>query len=588
MTSLLRTFKWPETPPATITLGVSTFGPRGEIDGLRQFIPESCRLPTYSEGALAHAGLRLIALAFDDGPAVVCDYQELSSPERLALLDAVLNRGHVLFGHHIGGDLAFLMREATRLGIEITGGPQVVDTAHILRLLTDQDPHLLPDKGRMSLETCVREFLEYSIPRPPVGSNERPSQADAASLGQRVDAVRKLVDEFFSGDAGRRVDRLMKALCFEGTAAWHVARMAARGIAVDFRRFLEMTGTLAKQHLAEREGIRLSTGIDDLNDRTFGRFLVAQGVDLPLSASGVPRCTTGVLNVVRDQHPSIPLFLSYRKTKSELDAVLSLWSGFDAVTERIYADWTSWSAPSGRMSAAKPNLLGLPKSVRSIFIPSKSDGALVVADLSQIQVRVVAKVSGCSRLSGEFLNGGDVHRALAAQIYGKTEEEISSDERRAAKAGVFGFLFGGGINAFVEAQHNRGNMIDFSDAKRIKESFEATFPGVAAWQQETFTAVDRSRSEGLVKATTGGIPYTARAGTEALNYPVQAVDAVILKRFLMEADNRGWSTVCVVHDEVIVEDASVAEVVDLLEQIGTEVLDFPVEAEGDSRASWAA
>tara|TARA_Y100000815_G_scaffold247901_1_gene248638 strand:+ start:2659 stop:3537 length:879 start_codon:yes stop_codon:yes gene_type:complete len=292
--------------------------------------------------------------------------------------------------------------------------------------------------------------------------------------------------------------------------------------------------------------------------------------------------------VVRDQHPSIPLFLSYRKTKSELDAVLSLWSGFDAVTERIYADWTSWSAPSGRMSAAKPNLLGLPKSVRSIFIPSKSDGALVVADLSQIQVRVVAKVSGCSRLSGEFLNGGDVHRALAAQIYGKTEEEISSDERRAAKAGVFGFLFGGGINAFVEAQHNRGNMIDFSDAKRIKESFEATFPGVAAWQQETFTAVDRSRSEGLVKATTGGIPYTARAGTEALNYPVQAVDAVILKRFLMEADNRGWSTVCVVHDEVIVEDASVAEVVDLLEQIGTEVLDFPVEAEGDSRASWAA
>lgn len=262
------------------------------------------------------------------------------------------------------------------------------------------------------------------------------------------------------------------------------------------------------------------------------------------------------------------------------------------------------AADSGRFSCTDPNLQQVPSDhtapgLRATFRPAMPN-VLVVADYAQIELRVAAHLAPCAALAEVFTEGRDPHRATAATLTGKPETEVTSHERKLAKAVNFGFLFGMGADRFREyARTGYGVEIEPAEAVRAREAFFATFPGIAAWHRKT---ADRCRRGGklLVRTVLGrrkrfeGERISVPA---ALNIPVQGTAAEGFKRamtkLLPELRALGARGVLVVHDEYLAEaPAEVAEVVRtrmievMQDAMATVVTRVPIVVEARVAGSW--
>jgi len=583
--------------PNVVFLDIETFGPTGTPKVLNALCPKGITPPEDHGGlSLAKGKIAVVSFGWDEEPIEMYEYRAMTDQQRREILAAIFG-APALCGHNIGFDLSFLMKDALRLGVQIpTDEPMVIDTLQLARLhhaqarqvpASDYDGR---SAGIIKRESSLKWLSWYHLG---VDVDKTFQQADwsgpispgMAEYAKRdVELVRDLVLKAFP----ETIAAYNAVIEFEGAAVWNVAKMATRGFPVDAAALLKMTLELSDRYTKGLAEFCKLSGCNGLSVVEFRKFLLSNGIELPLTPSGTQRqCNQEVLHLLRDQHPAIALYLDLTGLKQRLDKLLNLWIALDPNTDRVHGLWTSWSAPSGRMASSKPNLLGLPKDIRGPFVGPDATLPIVVADLGQIQVRVVAKLSGCSKLCREFSTGGDVHRALAAQIHRIPANDVTPDQRKQAKAGTFGFLFGCGVETFVESQLKNGTLVDFAEAERIKTSFERAFPGVRRWQREGFEKA-RRHPRGYRGATIGGIPYTAYGGNQVLNYPVQAVDAVIMKLFLMAAERHGWQTLCLIHDEVVVAGATADEVRAVLEEIGTDLLDFPVTADCQEKMSWAA
>jgi DNA polymerase-1 len=185
---------------------------------------------------------------------------------------------------------------------------------------------------------------------------------------------------------------------------------------------------------------------------------------------------------------------------------------------------------------------------------------LVIADYAQIELRVAAHLAPCDAMRTVFREGRDPHRATAATITGKREDEITAHERKLAKAVNFGFLFGMGAPRFREyAREGYGVELDDAQARRAREAFLATFPGIAAWHRKV-AALERERGPVVVRTALGRrkrFPAGKLAFNAALNIPVQGTAADGFKRAMIELHPKlrglGGRGVLVVHDEYIAE-----------------------------------
>jgi len=221
---------------------------------------------------------------------------------------------------------------------------------------------------------------------------------------------------------------------------------------------------------------------------------------------------------------------------------------------------------SGRFSCASPNLQQLPAEhtapgLRKTFCAPEGS-CLVVADYSQIELRVAAHLAPCSELRKVFLRGRDPHRATAATMTGKTEDEISTRERQLAKAINFGFLFGMGAPRFRSyALTSFGLSLDEAEAHKAREAFFCAYPGIADWHRRT-AQLGRSSGGRPVTVTTAmgrqrRFPAGKFAFNAALNIPIQGSAAEGFKlalRLLHPAlASLGGRGVLCVHDEYIAE-----------------------------------
>jgi len=348
----------------------------------------------------------------------------------------------------------------------------------------------------------------------------------------------------------------------------------------------------------EREGIRLDTDALNAFSQELGEALIALQ-DKIIAACGVPfnidspkqlgdvlfetlklggekpkKTRTGqyqtsedVLSAMAHEHPAIPLILDYRSLrKLKGTYVDTLPLAVDPADGRVHTNYRQAVVATGRLSSDEPNLQNIPirtekgREIRKAFVPRDEHYGLLSADYSQIELRIIAHMSGDAHMQEAFRQGLDIHAATAAKVFHVPLAEVTREQRSRAKAVNFGIVYGQG--AFGLSQ-NLG--IPRAEAQDIITGYFAEFPGVKRYMDETIAFC---REHGYVQTLLGRRRYlpdirsgnnTVRAATErvAINAPMQGTAADIIKLAMIRIhawlrDHRMRSKLLLqVHDELV-------------------------------------
>jgi DNA polymerase I len=306
-------------------------------------------------------------------------------------------------------------------------------------------------------------------------------------------------------------------------------------------------------------------------------------------------------------HPLAEALLEYRNAKKRLD-VCGQWLT-RAHNGRVYASWSQVGAETGRMSCAEPNLQNLQKGDEMRrFVRAPEGRVLIKADYSQMELRILAQLSGDPAMIGAFEKGEDLHKATAAKMYGIPEEEVTNKQRSSAKAISFGIVYGMSPIGLAD----RIGVEQGAAAELIGQYFVA-YPKVKEFLEGNATRAIRT---GVLRTPIGRVRRFGRAsavsrrgrneaGRQAKNFPIQGCCADGLKLALTLLWERrdevpGVVPVLAVHDEIVIEcDEQEAEAVQgwlkaamvegmerALNDPGAAGLHVPVEVEITIGESW--
>ncbi len=325
------------------------------------------------------------------------------------------------------------------------------------------------------------------------------------------------------------------------------------------------------------------------------------------TATGQYQTNEQVLQSLMGLHPIIQDILDYREvTKLNNTYVEALPHAVSRVTGRIHTTFHQLMAATGRMASSNPNLQNIPirsdlgREIRKAFVPGEEGWVLMSADYSQIELRVMAALSGDKAMIEAFANGLDIHQATAARVYGVELDGVLPEMRRTAKMVNFGIIYG--ISAFGLSQRLG---IPRGEAATIIENYFKQFPGVKLFMEQII--ID-AKDHGYVKTLTGrrrtirditSGNATVRGAAErvAMNTPIQGTAADMIKLAMIHVDaaltKAGLQTrmLLQVHDELLFEIPQ-GEV----EQARTIILDamknalplegVPVEVEAGTGLNW--
>ena len=269
------------------------------------------------------------------------------------------------------------------------------------------------------------------------------------------------------------------------------------------------------------------------------------------------------------KHRIVDAVLEYRGVKKLLSTyVEALPQLVNPRTGRIHTSFNQAVTATGRLSSTNPNLQNIPvrdelgRRIRRAFIPSDDDHLLLSADYSQVELRLMAHLSGDESLIAAFEHGEDIHAATAARLFHKSLDEVTPEERRRAKTANFGIIYG--ISAFGLSQRLE---IPRGEAKELIEGYFATYPKVKEYMDRV---VEQARCDGFVSTIFGRRRYlndiasrnaVARGLAErnAVNAPIQGSAADIMKIAMIEVSRRFAAegirskVILQVHDELVVD-----------------------------------
>jgi DNA polymerase I len=287
------------------------------------------------------------------------------------------------------------------------------------------------------------------------------------------------------------------------------------------------------------------------------------------TASGHYSTSADVLEELRGQHEVVDLVLEQRElTKLRSTYVDSLPAQVDEVTGRVHTSFNQTGSVTGRLSSSNPNLQNIPtrtelgRRVRNGFI-AEDGNVLLSVDYSQIELRIVAHVSGDETMLEAFRQGQDIHAATAAAIYSIPLEQVTKDQRRHAKAINFGLIYG--MSAFGLT---RSSGLTLGESENFVKAYFVQFPGVKKYLDGTRKL---ATEQGFVETLSGRRRYfpllqsqinhnvRQREEREAINAPIQGTAADIMKIAMLkvqdaltEARLKGWMLLQV-HDEIVIE-----------------------------------
>ncbi len=370
-------------------------------------------------------------------------------------------------------------------------------------------------------------------------------------------------------------DELTEVLKLENECIMPVAQMELNGFFLDESRWREQLEKVKKLQSKTADQLQdlLSAGVAQAS--LFGRAEInldsqAQVTDALVNLGiPVPNTTRAwEMQPLAEQYPAVAKLLEYRGyAKAISSSGENILEFIEPKTGRIHADFRLIGAPTGRFSCSKPNLQQVPheEEYRRCFM-APAGRKLVIADYSQIELRILADFSEDQNFIQAFESGQDFHSATAAQVFGIKAEEVTADQRSFAKRLNFGVVYGIGASRFAMMTG-----LTQSEAENTLRKYFATYPRMDEWLRMAAsnvreTRMTRTRSGRLARFRfdENDRASVASAQRYAKNMPIQGTSADILKRALrlLHEDIRPTSAklVNIVHDEIIVEcDAAEAD-----------------------------
>ncbi len=353
--------------------------------------------------------------------------------------------------------------------------------------------------------------------------------------------------------------------------------MERTGVKVDVAMLRQQSGELAARMLeVEREAHQVAGEPFNMASPKQIQAILFDKLGLPVRAKtpkGAPSTAEPVLQELALDYPLPKLILEHRSlSKLKSTYTDKLPEQVNPVTGRIHTSYHQAVAATGRLSSSDPNLQNIPvrsaegRRIRQAFI-AESGFEMLAADYSQIELRIMAHLSGDAGLVQAFARGEDIHRATAAEVFATAPDQVSADQRRSAKAINFGLIYG--MSAFGLARQlgiARGRAQEYVDL------YFQRYPGVKAYME---TTRERARDQGYVETLFGRRLYlpdikarnAARrqaAERTAINAPMQGTAADIIKKAMLSVHE--WikpraedvKMVMQVHDELVFE-VSVSE-----------------------------
>jgi len=388
-----------------------------------------------------------------------------------------------------------------------------------------------------------------------------------------------------------------------------LAGMERAGVAIDIEHLRNMSKDLEWQlDNLTREIHRLADGAFNINSTQQLGNVLFNKLKLPVVRKTKTGFSTdvGVLETLRHEHPIIDHLLEYRQlSKLKSTYVDALPALINPRTGRVHTSFNQTVAATGRLSSSDPNLQNIPirtevgRSIREAFVPGEKGSVLMSADYSQIELRVMAHISGDEGLAEAFRNREDVHATTAAKVFGVSPEEVSREMRREAKEVNFGIMYGigpFGLSTRLE--------ISQTEAKEIIARYFERFPRVKQYINDT---ISTARDRGYVETLLGRRRYLPdlnshnqnlrqNAERQAINMPIQGTAADMIKLAMVNIDaafaraRLRTQMILQVHDELVfqlrkAEEEKVRRLVTRYMQQSLH-LDVPIEIEFGVGENW--
>ncbi len=486
---------------------------------------------------------------------------------------------------HVSGEL--VVHDAKALGVE------AVDDTMIAAYLID------PGRPEYLLDDLAAEYGIEAIPEPE-------TDEETTALVKAAETPRRLAPILVDRVRERGAEHLYRSIELPLTSV--LAAMERAGVKIDTYRMGEITARLADR-VEELESSAYELAGEEFmlgSTQQVGRILFEK-LELTPGRKGKTGYSTDtkVLRSIRDEHPIVEVIEEWREYSKLLNTYLGpLPSMIDERDGRLHTTFNQTVAATGRLSTSNPNLQSIPirtelgREIRSAFV-AEPGHRLLSADYSQIELRILAHVSGEPKLREAFARGEDIHRATAAEVLGKDPANLTTGERSIAKMINFGIVYG--ISAFGLSENLE---IPREQAQEYIDTYLARFPHVQDFIQRT---IEQATRDGYATSLLGRrrpVPELRASNRQtrgfgervAVNFVMQGSNADLIKLAMvriherLREEGRGARLVLQVHDELLLEvpDAETSAVKEIVrsEMCGAYPLDPPLAVDIGVGDNW--
>lgn len=508
-----------------------------------------------------------IALSCESNKAYFYYHKEQKNRKILTLLKEIIEDDKIL---KIGQNLKYDIRVLKKLNIHTKG--KIFDTmvAH----------YLIQPEQRHNLNHLSEKYLNYS----PVKIESLIGEK-GKNQGSMEDVPLEKITDYACEDAditwqlykilSEEIEKngLQKlAEEVEMPLVYVLADMEHQGVKLDSEALNNYAKLLNEELISVEKQIHRLAGMEfnisspkQLGEILFERLKIVK--DAKKTRTKQYSTSEDVLLTLREKHEIVPAVLEFRSLKKLLSTYIeALPKLINSETGRIHTSFNQTLVATGRLSSNNPNLQNIPireergREIRKSFIPAEKKGSLVAADYSQIELRLMAHLSGDKNMIKAFNNDEDIHTATAARIHGKNETDVSREERSQAKTANFGIIYG--ISAFGLSQRLG---IKRTEAKELIDGYFKSFPGVRRYMDE---CIRKARDESCVYTILGRKRFLPDihsrnsvvrgvAERNAINAPIQGSAADIIKIAMvsihtrMQEEKFNSRMILQVHDELV-------------------------------------
>lgn len=515
-----------------------------------------------------------ISFALENGEAcyLPLQHQYLDVPEQLSLIDTLTQLKPILENpaiKKVGQNIKYDQTIFSRYGIQLQG----------IAFDTMLESYILDSTGRHNMDELAKRYLGHTTIsfEDVAGKGKNQLTFDQIDIAQATEYAAE------DADVTMKLHQVLELRLYAEPALSQLfeqiemplvgvlSRMERCGVKIDTDLLYQHSNEIAVRLTElEQEAHQIAGQPFNLASTKQLQEILFNKLGLPVlkkTPKGAPSTNEEVLEELALEHQLPKILVEYRglsKLKSTYTDKLPLM--VDPITQRVHTSYHQAVTATGRLSSSDPNLQNIPirneegRRIRQAFI-ARAGYKVVAADYSQIELRIMAHLSGDKGLLTAFELGQDIHRATAAEIFGLPLEQVTSEQRRSAKAINFGLIYG--MSAFGLA---RQLGIGRSEAQKYMDRYFQRYPGVKRFMQDIR---ETAKQQGYVETLFGRRLYLPdiqssnnirqkAAERVAINAPMQGTAADIIKRAMIELDKniqgqRDIYMIMQVHDELVFE-----------------------------------